>query len=403
MDGLVGALRGVQSEDYDFAASKRETSQRILRALKEAGSRLEAIEQARSEPIAIVGVGCRFPGGVTDGPSYWRLLRNRVDAVGEIPADRFDVNAYYDPEPGSRARFYTRQGGFLDEIGQFDPQFFGISPREAISLDPQQRLLLEVSWEALENAGQAPDKLQGSRTGSSWDSGTTTTPRCSCCNAVPADRRIWYRQRCLLWTWPAVTRVGLRGPTMAVDTACSSSLLAVHLACQSLRDGECDLALVGGAHLSLAPHVWIFLSASGAWHPTAVVKRSMRLRMVSAGAKVRLVVLRRLSDALSRGDRIRALIRSSAVNHDGTSSGLTAPNEVAQQELLCEALTGSTSLPRRFATSKHMGPACCWEIRSRWKPWQKPMAGTAPGITRSGSARSNRTSATSRPLPGLRD
>src|SRR5262245_52273187 len=136
---------------------KRETSQRILRALKEARSRLEAIEQARSEPIAIVGVGCRFPGGVTDGPSYWRLLRNRVDAVSEIPADRFDVNAYYDPEPGKPGKISTRQGGFLDEIGQFDPQFFGISPREAISLDPQQRLLLEVSWEALENAGQAPD------------------------------------------------------------------------------------------------------------------------------------------------------------------------------------------------------------------------------------------------------
>ena len=316
---------------------KRETSQRILRALKEARSRLEVIEQARSEPIAIVGIGCRFPGGVTDGPSYWRLLRDGADAVSEIPADRFDVNAYYDPEPEKPGKIYTRQGGFLDEIDQFDPQFFGISPREAISLDPQQRLLLEVSWEALENAGQAPDQLQGSRTGVFVGIGHNDYAQMQLLQCSPRQIDVYMGTGSGACYGPGRLShvLGLRGPTMAVDTACSSSLLAVHLACQSLRDRECDLALVGGAHLSLAPHVWVFLSASGALAPDGRCKAfDAAGDGFGRGEGCGLVVLRRLSDALSRGDRIRALIRSSAVNHDGTSSGLTVPSEVAQQQLL---------------------------------------------------------------------
>ena len=327
---------------------KSESSQRILRALKEARARLEAIGQARSEPIAIVGIGCRFPGGVSDGPSYWRLLRNGADAVSEISSDRFDLNAYYDPEPGKPGKIYTRQGGFLDEIGQFDPQFFGISPREAISLDPQQRLLLEVSWEALENAGQAPDNLQGSRTGVFVGIGHNDYAQMQLLQCSPGQIDVYMGTGSGACYGPGRLShvLGLRGPTMAVDTACSSSLLAVHLACQSLRDGECDLALVGGAHLSLAPHVWVFLSASGALAPDGRCKAfDAAADGFGRGEGCGLVVLRRLSDALSRGDRVQALIRGSAVNHDGTSSGLTVPSEVAQQQLLRQALDRARVAP----------------------------------------------------------
>src|SRR5262245_10245506 len=319
---------------------KSESSQRILRALKEARARLQAIDQARSEPIAIVGIGCRFPGGVNDGPSDWRLLCNGADAVSEIPADRFDINAYYDPEPRKPGKIYTRQGGFLDEIGQFDPQFFGMAPREAISLDPQQRLLLEVSWEALEHAGQAPDKLLGSRTGvfvgingSDYGflqmaaAGSSPDLYFGTGNAMSAAAgRLSYV-------------LGLQGPSLSVDTACSSSLVAVHLASQSLRHHECRMAIAGGVNIILNPDVTVnfcrarMLSADGRCK-TFDAAADGYVRGEGCGV----VVLKRLGDALADGDRVLAVLRGSAVNQDGRSSGLTAPNGQAQEALIRAAL-----------------------------------------------------------------
>lgn len=330
----------------------RESSQRILRALKEARARLEAIDQTRSEPIAIVGVGCRFPGGVIDGPSYWRLLRNGVDAVSEIPADRFDVDAYYDPEPGKPGKIYTRQGGFLDEIGQFDPQFFGISPREAISLDPQQRLLLEVSWEALENAGQAPDKLQGSRTGVFVGIGQNDYGQLQLTCGDPSVINAYFGTGNGLCFAPGRLShvLGLRGPNMAIDTACSSSLVAVHLALQSLRAGECDLALAGGSHLSLSPNVAVFLSMAKALSADGRCKAfDAAADGFGRGEGCGVVVLKRLSDAVAQCDNILALIRGSAINHDGLSSGLTVPNEAAQRELLELALANARVAPKNVS------------------------------------------------------
>jgi hypothetical protein len=222
-------------------------------ALDKVQKRIDQLESARSEPIAVIGAGCRFPGA-SSLEAYWSLLRDGRNAVSEVPPDRWDIDAYYDPDPGATGRMYTRYGGFIDQVDSFDAQFFGIAPREAISMDPQQRLLLEVTWEAIENAGLPPDRLAGSRTGvfmgifsndyyylqmrggdAHIDAYTGTGNTAS----VAAGRLSYI--------------LGLQGPNMAIDTACSSSLVAVHLASQSLRSGESDLALAGGVNLILSP------------------------------------------------------------------------------------------------------------------------------------------------------
>jgi acyl transferase domain-containing protein len=316
----------------------------MLLALKEARAKLEALESSKTEPIAIIGDGCRFPGGANDPDAFWRILRDGVDAIAEVPDDRWNIDAYYDPNPDSQGKMYTRWGGFLQQVDQFDPQFFGISPREAASMDPQQRLLLEVAWEALERAGIAPNHLAGSRTGVFVGIGQNDYAQLQLNSGDPARINAYdgtgngfcFASGRLSYV------LGLQGPNMAIDTACSSSLVAIHQACQSLRTGECDLALAGGVHLILSPEVTIFLSKTQALSPDGRCHTfDAAANGFARGEGCGVLVLKRLSDAVANRDNILAIIRGSAVNHDGRSSGLTVPNGSAQQALIRTSLANA--------------------------------------------------------------
>lgn len=299
---------------------------------------------ARAEDVAIVGVGCRFPGDVGSLEQLWERLVAGVDAIGEVPASRWDIDAWYDPDPRAQGRMNTRWGGFLPHVEDFDAPFFGISPREARTMDPQQRLLLEVTWEALEHAGIAPASLVGARAGvwvgiCSWDYARRNNESMhdswsATGNALSiAAGRISYT-------------LGLRGPSMAIDTACSSSLVAVHLAVQSLRRGESALALVGGVNLLLSPLSTVCFSALRAMSPVGRCKTfdaSADGYVRSEGCGV--VVLKRLADARRDGDRVLAVIRGTAVNQDGRSNGLTAPHGPAQEDVMRAALVDAGLQP----------------------------------------------------------
>lgn len=292
-----------------------------------------------AEPVAVIGVGCRLPGGVTGPESFWQLLIDGRDAVGEVPADRWDADEFYDPDPHAPGKMTTKWGGFVDDVAGFDADFFGITPREAESMDPQQRILLEVTWEALEHACLPPDSLSGTRTAammglSAWDYTILNLERRSEIDAYMSTGNPHSA---------AVGRIsyllGLRGPAVAVDTACSSSLVAVHLACQSLRLRESDVALAGGVHLSLSPFTSIALSKWSALSPTG------RCRTFDAmadgfvrGEGCGVVVLKRLADAARDGDRVLAVVRGSAINQDGRSNGMTAPSAAAQRDVITTAL-----------------------------------------------------------------
>jgi phthiocerol/phenolphthiocerol synthesis type-I polyketide synthase D len=302
----------------------------------------KAARIATAEPVALVGVGCRFPGGVVGPESYWDLLANGGDAIREVPADRWDADAFYDPDPFAPGRMNSKWGGFLPEVAGFDADYFGISPREAQAMDPQQRVLLEVAWEALEHAGIAPDHLDGTRAAvmmgvyySEYQTSSVTDPdRIDAYSATGNAHSVTVGRIAYL--------LGLRGPAVAVDTACSSSLVAVHLACESLRLRESDLALAGGVNLILRPETQLALSKWGMLSPRG------RCNAFDAGADgfVRgegagVVVLKRLTDAVRDGDRVLAVVRGSAVNQDGRSNGLTAPNAVAQRDVITRALRGA--------------------------------------------------------------
>src|SRR5579875_2715681 len=323
--------------------------QRSLLALKEMQTRVEHLEQERTEPIAIIGIGCRFPGGANDPESFWHLLREGKDVVTEIPADRWDIDAYYDPDPDTPGKMSTRWGSFLENIDTFDADFFGIAPREAISMDPQHRLLLEVSWEALERAGQPLEKLSKSLTGIFV--GVYSNDYAMLQFADPAAISSYTGTGTSHNTLAGRLsyQLDLRGPNVAVDTACSSSLVAVHLACQSLRTRECDMALAAGVNLILSPQ---FLIATSKMHMMAADGRcktfDARANGIVLGEGCGVVVLKRLSDALADGDPILALIRGSAVNQDGHSTGLTAPNLLAQQEVLRQALASARVAPEQI-------------------------------------------------------
>jgi acyl transferase domain-containing protein/NADPH:quinone reductase-like Zn-dependent oxidoreductase/acyl carrier protein len=295
--------------------------------------------EATDEPIAIVAVACRFPGS-PDPEGYWDVLSGGVDAIREIPDDRFDIDEFYDPDQEAPGKMYTRNGGYLDDIGGFDPEFFGIAPREAVWMDPQQRLMLEIAWEGLERAGYSPAALRGSRSGIfvgvaaneyshllSQDSVETIEAHFITGNALNAIAgRVAFA-------------LGLEGPAVAVDTACSSSLVAVHQACQALHSGDCDLALAGGVNVLLSPASIVAASRARMLSPDGRCKTFD----AAADGYVRsegcgILVLKRLSDAERNGDRICAVIRGSAVNQDGASSGLTVPNGGAQQRLITAAL-----------------------------------------------------------------
>nr|MDQ5836259.1 amino acid adenylation domain-containing protein [Acidobacteriota bacterium] len=325
----------------DPAVSKLSTVKRALLRLEELEVRLAAAESARNEPIAVIGMGCRFPGGGDDPDAYWRLLREGVDAITEVPPERWDVEEYYDPAPETPGKMYARHGGFLKNPDEFDAAFFRISPREAASLDPQQRLLLEVSWEALEDAQVPPDTLHGSATGVFV--GVTTNDYAQLQMQEGGVGRLdgyFFTGNPLNTIAGRVSYfLGLHGPSMALDTACSSSLVSIHQACQSLRAGECSLALAGGVNLILSPATTVAVASTRALAPDGRSKTFDAAAdgfVRSEGCGV--VVLKRLSAALAAGDRVLAVIRGSAINHDGASGGFTVPSGKAQEDVIRKAL-----------------------------------------------------------------
>ncbi|MEZ4727505.1 MAG: type I polyketide synthase [Caldilineaceae bacterium] len=316
-----------------------------LLKLERMQAKLDAVEKAKREPLAVVGMACRFPGANTP-EALWTLLRNGVDMISEIPQERWDIDAYYDPTPATPGKMYTRYGAFLEHVDQFDPHFFGISPREAISMDPQHRLLLEVSWEALERAGQAPAALQNSQTGVFVGINSHDYSQREC---TPDDVHTYAATgNSFCFASGRLSYVlGLQGPNMVIDTACSASLVAVHLAAQSLRNGECDLALAGGVHLILAPDGAIAASQMQALAADGHCKTfDATADGYITGEGCGVIVLKRLSDALAARDPILGLIRGSATNHDGRSSGLTVPNKQAQAALIQRALKNGNVAPQ---------------------------------------------------------
>ncbi|MEO0839176.1 MAG: type I polyketide synthase [Cyanobacteria bacterium J06643_5] len=301
------------------------------------------------EPIAIIGVGCRFPGA-RNHEEFWHLLHQGVDAISEVPFSRWDIDAYYDSEPVTPGKMNTRYGGFIKEVDLFDPSFFGISPREAERMDPQQRLFLEVAWETLENAAVAPSKLSGSQTGvfvgiGNYDYGLLSAKNLNSVNAYDGTgNSIGITAARLSYL------LNLRGPSLTIETACSSSLVALHLACQSLRAKESDSCLVGAVSLMLSPTQTITYSQARMMAPDGRCKTFD----ASADGYVRgegcgVVLLKRLQDAIKDGDRIQAIIKGSAINQDGLTNGLTAPNGPSQQAVIRQALQNAGVEPSEIS------------------------------------------------------
>ncbi|MGH3522800.1 MAG: polyketide synthase, partial [Mycobacterium sp.] len=321
-----------------------------LHKIDELSARLEIAEKGDTEPIAVVGMGCRFPGGVSDPAQYWELLRDGRSGIVRVPPERWDADAFYSDDHSVPGTICTREGGFLTswQPDEFDAEFFGIAPREAAAMDPQQRLVLEVAWEALENAGITPPEIRGTQT-SVFIGLTTNDYSLTFAGKLgweDVDPYIPFGNAANFAAGRLAYFLGVRGPALVIDTACSSSLVAVHLACQSLRRRESDAALAAGVNLILSPANSIACSRWGMLAPDG------RCKTFDAGADgyVRsegcgVVVLKRLSDALGDGDRVLAVVRGSAVNQDGASSGQTVPNGPAQQALLRQALAASRLQP----------------------------------------------------------
>jgi acyl transferase domain-containing protein len=309
---------------------------RAVRRIEELESRAPAV----AEPIAVIGLGCRFPGGADSPDAFWDLLMDGRDAIRAVPPDRWDAAALFDPDPDRAGHIVTRNGGFLDGVDQFDAAFFGISPREADRMDPQQRLALEVAWETLEHAAIAPDQVRGIRGGVFIGTSAYDYLTLLCRDPAGLDGYFGTGNAASVIAGRIAYQLGLTGPALAIDTACSSSLVAVHLARRSLLAGECDLALAGGVNLILAPHWSINFSRARMLSPDGRCKAfDAAADGYGRGEGCGLVLLKRLSDARRDGDRVLALVAGSAVNQDGRSAGLTAPNGLSQQAVVTAALT----------------------------------------------------------------
>jgi acyl transferase domain-containing protein/NADPH:quinone reductase-like Zn-dependent oxidoreductase/NADP-dependent 3-hydroxy acid dehydrogenase YdfG/acyl carrier protein len=302
-------------------------------------SEVAGIDYLASEPVAIVGLGCRFPGGANSPEGFWKMLAGGVDAIREVPPERWDVDAFYDPDPAAPGKIGTRWGGFLESIDTFDAEFFGIAPREAATMDPQQRLLLEVAWEALADAGYPSGRLAGSLTGVYLALYNNDYAQLLYRDTASIDAHTSSGTAHSIGSGRIAYLLDLKGPCLTVDTACSSSLVAVHLGVQALRQRECRMALAGGVSLVLSPEQTISLSKWGMLAPDGRCKTfDARANGFIRGEGCGVVVLKRLGDALEEGDRILAVIRGSAVNHDGRSSVLTAPNGLSQEAVIRQAL-----------------------------------------------------------------
>ena len=314
--------------------------------IRDLRARLARAEAAQSEPIAIIGIGLRFPGGVHDVEGFATLLWSGTDAIGPVPADRWSTDALYSADPDAPGKMITRHGGFLDAVDQFDADFFGISPREAATMDPQQRLILQTGWEALEDAGHSPAALAGSKTGIYFGICNNDYGRSLLAQPDRLDTYVSTGNASSVAAGRLSYFLGLHGPSIAVDTACSSSLVALHLACQGLRTGDCDLALAGGINLILVAgdeHQLLQGAHDGAGRPV----QDFRCRggWLCARRRLRHAGAARLSDAVADGDRILAVVRGSAVNQDGRSGGLTAPNGPAQEAVIRAALAAAGVAP----------------------------------------------------------